>query len=138
MKQLMAAMVMVLANLCGFAAHGAQSATQPAAPAPGAATAAAPEPAPALVDPAIIDAALKQLVDSQQIIGVSALVYERGNEAYFGAFGLADRENNKPMTRDRSRIGCGRPRSMSTLARRICSAPANRCDACSKAVTCIR
>ena len=27
-------------------------------------------------------------------------MYERGKEVYFGAFGLADRENNKPMTRD--------------------------------------
>jgi CubicO group peptidase (beta-lactamase class C family) len=40
------------------------------------------------------------MVDSKQIIGVSALVYERGKEAYFGAFGLADRENDKPMARD--------------------------------------
>ena len=29
-----------------------------------------------------------------------ALVYQRGKEVYFGAFGLADRENNKPMARD--------------------------------------
>jgi CubicO group peptidase (beta-lactamase class C family) len=31
---------------------------------------------------------------------VSALVYEDGHEAYFGAFGQADREAGKPMTRD--------------------------------------
>jgi CubicO group peptidase (beta-lactamase class C family) len=66
--------------------------------------AAAVEPAlvlaPPLVDPAAIDSALKSLIDSKQILGVSALVYERGKEAYFGAFGVADRENNKPMTRD--------------------------------------
>ena len=57
-------------------------------------------PAPPLVDPAAIDTALKSVIDSQKIIGVSALVFERGKEVYFGAFGLADRENNKPMARD--------------------------------------
>ena len=88
----------VVANLSGFAAHAAQ----PANPARG--TARRPRPHPSLHDtrrsrhhrrrPS------KQLVDSKQIIGVSALVYERDKEVYFGAFGLADRENNKPMTRD--------------------------------------
>jgi len=63
----------------------------PAAPAP---------PPPPLVDPAAIDNALKSLIDGKKAVGVSALVYERGQEVYFGAFGLADRENNKPMTRD--------------------------------------
>ena len=57
-------------------------------------------PPPPLVDPAAIDSALKSLIDSKKIVGVSALVYERGKEVYFGAFGLADRENNKPMARD--------------------------------------
>jgi CubicO group peptidase (beta-lactamase class C family) len=57
-------------------------------------------PAPPLVDPAAIDSALRSFIDSKKIIGVSALVYERGREAYFGAFGLADRENDKPMARD--------------------------------------
>jgi len=70
------------------------------APAPTPAVAPAIIPSPPLVDPAVIDAALKGMVDSQKIIGVSALVYERGREAYFGAFGLADRENNKPFARD--------------------------------------
>jgi CubicO group peptidase (beta-lactamase class C family) len=67
-----------------------------AAPAP----VPAPAPQPLLIEPAAIDAALKGLVDSQKIIGVSALVYQGDKEVYFGAFGLADRENNKPMTRD--------------------------------------
>jgi CubicO group peptidase (beta-lactamase class C family) len=70
------------------------------ASAPAPAAVPAPLPAPPLVDPAAIDSALKSLVDSQKIIGVSALVFERGQLAYFGAFGLADRENNKPMARD--------------------------------------
>lgn len=57
-------------------------------------------PAPPLIDPAIVDAALKSLVDEKKIVGVSALVFERGKEVYFGAFGLADREAGKPMARD--------------------------------------
>jgi len=82
----------MLAALALMSFAGAAFAATPAA-------SAAP-PAPPLVDPAAIDSALKSMVDSKQIIGVSALVYERGKEAYFGAFGLADRENNKPMARD--------------------------------------
>jgi len=77
---------------------GAFAADPPAPPA--SAPVVAPLPLPMLVDPANINAALKGMVDSQQILGVSALVYERGKEAYFGAFGVADRENNKPMMRD--------------------------------------
>jgi CubicO group peptidase (beta-lactamase class C family) len=53
-----------------------------------------------LVQPAKIDAALDELVRSGQLIGASALVFEKGREAYFGAYGLADRESNKPMQRD--------------------------------------
>jgi CubicO group peptidase (beta-lactamase class C family) len=52
------------------------------------------------VDPATINIALKQMVESKAIVGVSALVHERGKEVYFGAFGPADREHSKPMTRD--------------------------------------
>jgi CubicO group peptidase (beta-lactamase class C family) len=77
----------------------AHSATKPK-PAPVPVPAPAAIPAPPLVVPAAIDSALKSLVDSKQIVGASALVYERGQEAYFGAFGLADRENNKPFARD--------------------------------------
>ena len=40
------------------------------------------------------------MVDSQKVVGVSALVYQGNREVYFGAFGQADRENNKPMARD--------------------------------------
>jgi CubicO group peptidase (beta-lactamase class C family) len=71
--------------------------TPPAASAPAAETSA---PAPPLIDAAIIDAALKRLVDEQKLVGVSALVYERGREVYFGAFGHADREAGRPMARD--------------------------------------
>jgi CubicO group peptidase (beta-lactamase class C family) len=55
---------------------------------------------PTLVDKAAIDTALGKLVEDKQILGVSALVFERDKEAYFGAFGVADREKNKPFTRD--------------------------------------
>jgi CubicO group peptidase (beta-lactamase class C family) len=77
----------------------AQAAVAPK-PAPAPAPALVVAPTPALVDPAAIDSALKSVVDSQKVVGVSALVFERGKEAYFGAFGLADRENNRPMARD--------------------------------------
>ena len=81
-------------------ALAAEAAKPKPTPAPASVPAPAPVPAPPLVDPAAIDTALKHMIDSKKIIGVSALVYERGQEAYFGAFGLADRENNKPMARD--------------------------------------
>ena len=77
----------------------ALAATPAAKPAPVPAEPAIATPAP-LVAPARIDDALRGVVQNRTIIGVSALVYERGQEAYFGAFGLADRENNKPMARD--------------------------------------
>jgi CubicO group peptidase (beta-lactamase class C family) len=52
-----------------------------------------------LIDKAKIDAALSGFIESHTLVGVSALVYEDGREAYFGAFGQADREAGKPMTR---------------------------------------
>src|SRR5689334_6258770 len=71
-----------------------------AKPKPAPAAAPAIESAPLTIEPAAIESALKGMVDSKQIIGVSALVYQHGREVFFGAYGLADRENNKPMTRD--------------------------------------
>ena len=53
-----------------------------------------------LVDPARIDATLAGYVERSELVGVSALVYEKGDEAYFGAFGLADREAGRPLARD--------------------------------------
>jgi CubicO group peptidase (beta-lactamase class C family) len=52
------------------------------------------------IDKPKIDASLRGFIESKALVGVSALVYERGHEAYFGAFGQADREAGKPMTRD--------------------------------------
>jgi CubicO group peptidase (beta-lactamase class C family) len=52
------------------------------------------------LDTAKIDATLRGFVESGTLVGVSALVYEGGREAYYGAFGAADREAGKPMQRD--------------------------------------
>jgi CubicO group peptidase (beta-lactamase class C family) len=101
-KYLPAAVASVF-TMVALAAEPAKPAkVQPAAKVAPAATSAPAlvEAPPILIEPAAIDAALKSLVDSQQIVGVSGLVYQRGREVYFGAFGFADRENNKPMARD--------------------------------------
>lgn len=54
----------------------------------------------ARIDKARIDASLSSFVDAGKIVGASALVYQDGDEAYFGAFGMADREAGRPMARD--------------------------------------
>jgi CubicO group peptidase (beta-lactamase class C family) len=53
-----------------------------------------------LVDPAALSSTLSSFVESGALIGASALVYERGEEVFFGAYGLADREAQRPMQRD--------------------------------------
>jgi CubicO group peptidase (beta-lactamase class C family) len=52
------------------------------------------------IDKTKIDAALSGFIESKALVGISALVYEDGHEAYFGAFGQADREAGKAMSRD--------------------------------------
>ena len=52
------------------------------------------------VDPDKIQAALEGLVNSGKLVGVSGLVYHDGRQVFFGAYGMADREHNVPMTRD--------------------------------------
>ncbi len=47
-----------------------------------------------------ITSTLEQFVESGQIAGVSALVYEKGKEVYFGAYGYQDREAAIPMDRN--------------------------------------
>lgn len=47
-----------------------------------------------------IDSTLASFVESKQIAGISALIYEKGNEAYFNQFGMADAEANMPMARN--------------------------------------
>ncbi len=85
MKRMWGVWAMVAMFATGFTGAGALSAA---------------EPGPALVEKSAIDKVLSGFVDSTALIGVSALVYEDGKEAYFGAFGLADREAGKPMKRD--------------------------------------
>ena len=46
-----------------------------------------------------IDLALKSFVDSGEVVGASALVYEKNKEVYYNAFGYADREAKKSMDR---------------------------------------
>lgn len=53
-----------------------------------------------LVAPERVDAALAGLVAEHGLVGVSGLVYEKGKEVYFGAYGYADREAGRPMRRD--------------------------------------
>jgi len=52
------------------------------------------------VNGARISETLKGFVDNGSLVGVSALVTQDGKEAYFGAFGYADREARKPMARE--------------------------------------
>jgi len=90
-----------VSGLLAFAAaHSATAAAAKPAAAPAAPVPPAPPPQPLLVEPQAIDAALKSLLDSQKIVGVSALVYQGDKEVFFGAYGFADRENNVPMARD--------------------------------------
>jgi CubicO group peptidase (beta-lactamase class C family) len=58
---------------------------------------------PIIVDKSVkarIDATLKSFVDSGKVAGVSALVFEKGKEVYYNAFGYADREAQAPMGRN--------------------------------------
>ncbi len=72
----------------------------PVAPALARPAPAAEAPASVKIDKARIDAALKAMVDSGRAVGVSALVWQDGQERYFGSAGMADREGGKPMRRD--------------------------------------
>jgi CubicO group peptidase (beta-lactamase class C family) len=47
-----------------------------------------------------IDSTLKSFVDSGKLAGVSALVFEKGKEVYYNAFGYADREAKTAMDRN--------------------------------------
>ena len=51
-------------------------------------------------DKKAMDSLLSQAVSSGDVIGVSALVHDEGETVYTGAYGLRDRENNKPVTHD--------------------------------------
>lgn len=51
-------------------------------------------------DKAAMDSLLSSSVEAGDIIGVSALVFNEGQTVYKGAFGLRDRERNKPVELD--------------------------------------
>jgi CubicO group peptidase (beta-lactamase class C family) len=53
-----------------------------------------------LVDPSRIGSTLSGFIERGELAGVSALVFEDGEEAFFGAYGMADREAERPMRRD--------------------------------------
>ncbi|MEO9968490.1 MAG: serine hydrolase domain-containing protein [Hyphomonadaceae bacterium] len=57
-------------------------------------------PEPQIVSKGRIDQTLFSLVDQGMIAGGSALVFEDGQEVYFGAFGLADGAANRDFDRD--------------------------------------
>lgn len=52
------------------------------------------------IDKTRIDRMLASMVADGRAVGVSALVWKDGREAYYGERGLADREGNKPFRRD--------------------------------------
>jgi len=54
----------------------------------------------AVFDGTVVDAALRGIVDDGLVVGSSALVFINGEEVYYGAFGLADREAGTEMKRD--------------------------------------
>ncbi len=47
-----------------------------------------------------LDSTLSGLVNSGNIAGVSALIFEKGEEVYYNAFGFSDKEAQKPMDRN--------------------------------------
>lgn len=61
---------------------------------------ASPAFAATRLDAPKIERTLRGFIDRHALVGVSALVYVDGREAFFGAFGQADREAAKPMARD--------------------------------------
>lgn len=53
-----------------------------------------------LVEPERVGAVLQGFVERGELVGVSALIFEDGEEAFFGAYGMADRAAGRPMARD--------------------------------------
>lgn len=51
-------------------------------------------------DAAVVDVALSELVSDGTVMGTSALIFQNGQEVYFGAFGQADAEASRPFRRD--------------------------------------
>ncbi len=47
-----------------------------------------------------LDSTLQSIISDSLVVGASALIFEKGEEVYFNAFGYADRENGVPMARN--------------------------------------
>ncbi|WP_339787463.1 serine hydrolase domain-containing protein [uncultured Imperialibacter sp.] len=47
-----------------------------------------------------LDSTLNSMVETGMVAGASALIFEKGKEAYFNAYGYADREGKVPMDRN--------------------------------------
>ena len=47
-----------------------------------------------------LDSTLESYVNSRNVAGISALIFEKGKEVYFNAFGYANQEKNIPMDRN--------------------------------------
>ncbi len=62
-------------------------------------TAEAPPPTPSF-DTVAMDAMLSEAVESGEVIGVQALVFDEGQTVYRGMYGLGDRERNVPVAED--------------------------------------
>jgi CubicO group peptidase (beta-lactamase class C family) len=86
---------------CSGAAQSASPPQLSAAEESSQATPSGPSPQAApRFDRAPIDTALQGFVERGQIAGAEALVFQHGQEVYFGTFGFADREAQRPMSRD--------------------------------------
>jgi len=53
-----------------------------------------------LVNAERVSGVLEGFVEQGELVGVSALIYEDGEEVFFGAYGMADRDAGRPMARD--------------------------------------
>jgi CubicO group peptidase (beta-lactamase class C family) len=97
MKHLLVAVCTSVLALAGCGQETTPTNTAGSAPA---AVSTAPAPLTPVWNPAPVDATLQAFVDDERAVGASALVWKGGEEVYFGAFGLRDRESGEPMTRD--------------------------------------
>lgn len=89
------ALLWITAAALGLASPAApQTVAQTAAPEPKATSEAV------VIDRARIDDLLNGMVAKGRVVGVEALIWKDGREAYYGSAGLADREAGRPMRRD--------------------------------------
>ncbi|HEY7885629.1 MAG TPA: serine hydrolase domain-containing protein [Cellvibrionaceae bacterium] len=93
MKLSLSVLFVLLLGACSPKPATTTPATEPTTP-------QAENPQAMHIDTAHIDQVLGAFVEKDKLVGVSALIYQQGEEAYFGTFGMADREANKPMQRD--------------------------------------